>query len=195
MYVKNLQISDTAKINSYLRFHNVVSNFVYAPLQIISDTLLTIEFGINDSANFKPRNTPAFYTAQKISYPDNLFLIKRYDSIMDILSSRPDLSRCDTLNDLAVKRFPLGYYITYGGAGMVIRVSFGGFPIRFQNGELSLHLITYFLNTSWNYSNSSGKCSIFGLDRFAVTTQNIESNLSSMDTIVVQEKKITLSKM
>lgn len=80
MYVQNVQITDTAIINTYLRAHNTISKFIYTPTQVVNETLLIMEFGNNDTANFIIKDS--FFKARKISYPEGVLLIKRYDSTM-----------------------------------------------------------------------------------------------------------------
>ena len=100
--------------------------------------------------------------------------------------------RCDSLSSMAQYIFPLTYYIVTPVLNSAIQVRFGGFPLIFQNGQLSLNLFTYATNATWNYPTSWGSCFQSGIDLWAINKQNIEYNLSSTDTIVIQGKTVSL---
>ena len=80
MYIQNAQITDTGIINTYLRNHNAINNMIYSPTQVISDTLLSINFSGNDSANYK-YNTNQEFKAKKIQYSNTEIIIQRFDTL------------------------------------------------------------------------------------------------------------------
>ena len=195
MYVQNRQITDPAIINPYLSRHGYSSYFSTASTQTITDTILAITFGNNDSVSYKVNINPGTYQAKKMQSSASELLFQRYDSISLIVFPPGPLPkiRCDTLSSFVHKITPITHYvnyITYGVHYIVPR-----FALQIINGELILPMITIASNSYWNYASSSGNCALGMWNTHNIKKDNIESNLLLRDTIVVQEKSVKLIKV
>ena len=195
MYVQNRQITDPAIINPYLSRHGYSSYFSTASTQTITDTIMAITFGNNDSVSYKVNINPGTYQAKKMQSSASEWLFQRYDSISFIVFPPGPLPkiRCDTLSSFVHKITPITHYvnyITYGVHYIVPR-----FALQIINGELILPMITMASNSYWNYASSSGNCTLGMWNTHNIKKDNIESNLLLRDTIVVQEKSVKLIKV
>ena len=195
MYVQNRQITDPAIINPYLSRHGYSAYFSAALTQIITDTVLSITFGNNDSVSYKVNVNPGTFHAKKMQSSPSEWLFQRYDSISLIVFPPGPLPkiRCDTLSSFVHKITPITHYvnnITYGIHYIVPR-----FALQIINGELNLPMVTMASNSYWNYPSSNGNCSFVTWDLHNIKKDNIENNLLPRDTIVVQEKNVKMVKI
>lgn len=195
MYVQNRQITDPAIIGPYLNRLGYSGYFSPAGTQSITDTILAVSFGNNDSVSYKVNVNPNTFQAKKMQSSASEWLFQRFDSISLIVFPPGPLPkiRCDTLSSFVHKITPITHYVnnvTYGVHYTVPR-----FALQIINGELILPMITMVSNSYWNYPSSGGNCSFVTWDRHNIKKDNIESNLLLRDTIVVQEKNVKMIKV
>jgi hypothetical protein len=195
MYVEYRQITDPGIINAYLSRHGYSSYFSSTSTQTITDTILAITFGNNDSVSYKVNVNPGIFQAKKMQSSASEWLFQRYDSISLIVFPPGPLpaNRCDTLSSFVNKITPITHYVnnvTYGIHYIVPR-----FALQIINGELILPMITMASNSFWNYPSASGNCTFVIWDRHNIKKENIETNLLQRDTIVLQEKSVKMVKV
>lgn len=198
MYLQNRQITDSGIINSYLRKKGAINHFFYTSTQTITDTLLKIIFGPNDSATLKYKNIPDIIKAKKILSTSNELIIQHYDSVMLSLSSYPEtFHRCDTLGKF-ISKLPLlfHYNLLPPASGQYgYKVITPRFQLFYQNEELQLPMLSSCYNTTYNYPTSMGSCEFTIVDYWILKGSDIEYNLRLTDTIVIQEKSVGLKKI
>ena len=200
MYVQNRQITDPAIINPYLSRHGYSSYFSTASTQTITDTIMAITFGNNDSVNFRAKHGPEIYSGIIIKNSPSEWVLQRTDTLLFIIDPYPNPSnffRCDTLQRMTTKHVPFTSYTIFPGSSgpAALKKGVPSFPIRVLNGGLTVPMMTVACNSVWNYPTSWGNCKTVIYDQYNINKDNFENNLFQQDTIVVQEKTIKMVKI
>jgi len=199
MYVQNRQITDPAIINPYLSRHGYSSYFSTASTQTITDTILAITFGNNDSVNFRAKYGPEIYSGIIIKNTPAEWALQRTDTLLFLFDPYPPSSffRCDTLESMVPRHKPFVSYIFFPGSSgpAAIQKRVPSFPIQIVNGGLTVPMVTVACNSVWSYPTSSGNCKIVIYDQYNINKDNFENSLFQQDTIVVQEKTLKMVKI
>ena len=203
MFVKNRKINDSSIINTYLRHYNFIDSFTYNRSETLNLTLLKIKFGNHDSVQFNLKEPGRFhfgdslFNAKKILFPDDEILIKRTDSTSRFTYlNTPGQINCQDSTTSVLKNYPLSYKYQYNYYdNSVIEVQFGGFPLTYKNGTLSLHLYTIFSNGKCSNASGTMEWSVGIKNSLGIKRNDVGENMHATDTIVIQEKYLPFQKI
>ena len=193
MYVTDRQITDTAIIKPFLRYHNSIQFYTFSPSAIIADTLLTIEFTNSDTVRYKTSISRIWEKAIKTQLSDSVLSFTQIDSLSTIVSAAPEYNRCDTLFSICITIAPVVKYNLITGSGGIWgqRVYKSRFALINQNNSLYLNIVEYSTNSKYIYGPYRGECFNYS-GNWSIKDNSFMNNLLPNDTVVIQEKRISL---